>query len=164
MCVYANSKNPPPSPVLIPIFILLKLTALQAVIDWSQGQTAQGPDLAKSLSVSCSSVTHLPDLLHSAAQNWAKHCHTFHVGTGCKLLPYFLDPPFLPSSHFNFVMLENRAYSPKSKPKWPPFCKAWGSLDVLRLSKQDKPIIWIAFLCVTEQMKGSSYSLSFRQP
>lgn len=32
---------------------------------------------------------------------------------------------------------------------------------VLVLSKQDKLIIWIAFLCVTEYMKGSSYFLGW---
>lgn len=106
------------------------ILTLQAVICWPQEQTAQGPDVAKSLSVSCRVVAHLPDLLHSAAQNWAKYCHTYCVGTGCKLLPYFLAPPFLPSTPFNFVMLENRVHNPKSKPRWAQFCKAWGSLNM----------------------------------
>lgn len=132
------------------------ILTLQAVICWSQG-----PDLAKSLSVSHSAVTHLPDLLHSAAQNWAKHCHTFHVGTGCKLLPHFLDPPFLPSPPFNFVMLEieSTAQSPSQTSSILQSMRKSGY--VLVLSKQDKPIIWIAFLCVTEKMKGSSYCLGW---
>lgn len=69
--------------------------------------------------------THLLDLLLSAAQNLAKHCHTSNVGTGCKLMPYFLDPPFLPSSPFLFITPENRVHSPKSKSRRAPFCKVW---------------------------------------
>lgn len=99
--------------------------------------------LPGSISVQAAATsTHLPDLLHSAAQNLAKHCHTFNVGTGCKLLPYFLDPPFLPSSTFIFIMPE--VHSPKSRQA--PFCQVWAPQHTQIPCVRDKLIIQVALL------------------
>lgn len=129
MQVYINNKEPPAFSCIHAnlYFPQAHTCATLQVVSCSILYSATACSKARlpgSISVQTAATsTHLPDLLHSAAQNLAKHCHTFNVGTGCKLLPYFLDPPFLPSSPFIFIMLENRVHSPKSKSRRAPFCQ-----------------------------------------